>query len=63
MANEANFVPGIEIMKRFNSQVEAGLVQQPKTLSNLMNINTILETVMQNDSFNYDRKCLICTTY
>ena len=52
MASGANFVPGMEIMKRFNFQVEAGLVQQPKEIiSNLMNINTFLETVMQNDSF------------
>ena len=59
MASGANFVPGIEIMKRFNSQVEAGLVQQPKEIiSNLMNINTVLETVMQNDSFIYNRTFL-----
>lgn len=48
MTSGVNFIPGNEIMKRFNAQVEAGLVQ-PKieTSLNLININTVLETVMR----------------
>ena len=51
MTSGENFIPGNEIMKRFDAQVKAGLVQPTKeTNINLINIHTVLETVMTNYS-------------